>query len=119
MEYIKAKGVYYKNDIASIRKKEGERLISTGEGLSNDFYSGIGPYISISAIVGENGMGKSSLLELFFRLINNVSYALRDALQVQRYALHFVRDIYARAWMQDDEGIYFIEQQDGNIKIHR
>lgn len=98
---------------------EGERLISTGEGLSNDFYSGIGPYISISAIVGENGMGKSSLLELFFRLVNNVSYALRDALQVQRYALHFVRDIYARAWMQDDEGIYFIEQQDGSVRIHR
>lgn len=98
---------------------EGERLIATGEGLADDFYSGNGPYISISAIVGENGMGKSSLLELFFRLINNVSYALRDALQVQRYALHFVRDIYARVWMQNDEGIYFIEQQDGIIRIHR
>lgn len=98
---------------------DGERLVATGKGLSDDFYSGSGPHISLSAIVGENGMGKSSLLELFFRLINNVSYALRDALEVQKYALHFVRDIYARAWMQDDEGIYFIEQQDGIVKIHR
>ena len=97
---------------------DGERLVPTDEGLPNDFYSGSGPYISFSAIVGENGTGKSSLLELFFRLVNNVSYALRDALLVQRYVLHFVRDIYARAWMQDDEGIFFIEQQDGNIRIH-
>ena len=98
---------------------DGERLVATDKGLSEDFYSGSGPHISLSAIVGENGMGKSSLLELFFRLINNVSYALRDALEVQKYALHFVRDIYARVWMQDDEGIYFIEQQDGIVKIHR
>lgn len=100
-------------------KLDGERLVDTGVGLSDDFYSGSGPYIKLSAIVGENGMGKSSLLELFFRLVNNVSYALRDALQVQRYALHFVRDIYARAWIQDDEGIYFIEQKDGIVRIHR
>ena len=79
---------------------EGQ-LIATREGLADDFYSGDGPYISISAIVGENGMGKSSLLELFFRLINNVSYAMRDALEVQKYALHFVRDIYVRVWIQD------------------
>ena len=93
-------------------------MVATNEGLSYDFYSERGPHISLSAIVGENGMGKSSLLELFFRLINNVSYALRSALEVQKYALHFVRDIYARVWVQDDEGIYYIEQQDTIIKIH-
>ena len=72
----------------------------------------------MDAIVGENGMGKSSLLELFFRLINNVSYAMRDALEVQKYALHFVRDIYVRVWIQDDDGIYYIEQKDNNVRIH-
>lgn len=100
------------------KRIDGDRLVATEEGLSADFYSESGPYISISAIVGENGMGKSSLLELFFRLINNASYALRDALEVQKYALHFVRDIYARVWVQDDDGIYYIEQIDSVIKIH-
>lgn len=99
-------------------KLENDIMVEKREGLPSDFYSGNGPYISLSAIVGENGMGKSSLLELFFRLINNVSYALRDALEVQKYALHFVSDIYARVWVHDDDGIYFIEQQDGVIRIH-
>ena len=99
-------------------KLENDIMVETGEGLPSDFYSGNGPHISISAIVGENGMGKSSLLELFFRLINNVSFALRDALEVQKYALHFVPDIYARVWVHDDEGIYYIEQQDGDVVIH-
>ncbi len=99
-------------------KMENDIMVETGEGLPSDFYSGNGPHISLSAIVGENGMGKSSLLELFFRLINNVSYALRDALEVQKYALHFVPDIYARVWIHDDEGIYYFEQQDGVVRIH-
>lgn len=97
---------------------ENDTIVATDVGLPSDFYSAKGPHISLSAIVGENGMGKSSLLELFFRLINNVSYALRGALEVQKYALHFVPDIYARVWVHDDEGIYYIEQQDGAVKIH-
>lgn len=52
-------------------KMENDIMVETGEGFPSDFYSGNGPHISLSAIVGENGMGKSSLLELFFRLINN------------------------------------------------
>jgi len=83
-------------------RMENDIMVETGEGLPSDFYSVNGPHVSLSAIVGENGMGKSSLLELFFRLINNVSYALRDALEVQKYALHFVPDIYARVWIHDD-----------------
>lgn len=99
-------------------KLDNDIMIETGEGLPSDFYSGNVPHINVSAIVGENGMGKSSLLELFFRLINNVSYALKDALEVQKYALHFVSDIYARVWVRDDDGIFFIEQIDNVVRVH-
>ena len=94
------------------------RVVATNKVLPNDFYSERCPSISISAIVGENGMGKSSLLELLFRLINNVSYALREGLEVQKYALHFVRDIYARLWYCSDDVVSCIEQNDGIIKLH-
>lgn len=94
------------------------KVVATNNVLPNDFYSERCPNISISAIVGENGMGKSSLLELLFRLVNNVSYALREGLEVQKYALHFVRDIYARLWYCCDDVVSYIEQNDGVIKIY-
>ena len=59
-----------------------DRLMLTGEGsivvnphskISTDFF---GKNISIQAIVGQNGSGKSSILELIYRLINNFSFML-------------------------------------------
>lgn len=44
-------------------------LISNVEN-SNDFF---GKNITVSAIVGKNGSGKSSILELIFRMVNNLS----------------------------------------------
>lgn len=41
--------------------------------VDKDFFA---PNICISAIVGQNGAGKSSLLDMIFRVINNLSYCL-------------------------------------------
>lgn len=68
--------------------------------------------VSVSAIVAENGMGKSSLFELCFRIINNVAYALRDGLTGHKSHLCFVRDIYARVIYEYDGTFYTIEQRD-------
>ena len=53
-------------------KKKPEEMV----GVSDNFYGNGTPHISISAIVGENGQGKSSLIELIIRLINNAAYGM-------------------------------------------
>lgn len=60
--------------------------------LNDDFFS---KNINISAIVGKNGSGKSSLLELMFRMINNLTFWLVKK-QQRNAAEHFyyIEDIY-------------------------
>lgn len=83
----------------------------------NTFYTSSGTRISFSAIVGENGMGKSSLLELFFRLINNTAYACKSGIEKGvSYNLLFVPDVYATAYFEDSNGQYFsITQFDNKL----
>ncbi|OAV65549.1 hypothetical protein Barb4_03308 [Bacteroidales bacterium Barb4] len=57
--------------------------------LKDDFFS---MNISISAIVGKNGSGKDSILEIVYRMINNFSFIL---LKEQQKNGAFIEDIYA------------------------
>lgn len=58
------------------------------DNLPNDFF---GKNISINAIVGMNGSGKSSLLELIFRMINNFSLYLVGTINRGRSAERIFR----------------------------
>lgn len=85
--------------------------------VDNAFYTTAGTRISFSAVVGENGMGKSSILELFFRLINNAAYACKVGIDKGvSYNLLFVPDVYATAYFEDTDGSFFsVSQFDNKI----
>lgn len=88
--------------------------------LPDDFFSIINSEvkINISAIVGENGMGKSSLIELMIRLINNTAFALQKArINSTIPPTRFVRNIYASMRFEADDHIYQIEQNDNIIEF--
>lgn len=64
-------GIYFFNDL--LKEEEGNIVKNQNSKVPKDFY---GKNISIQAIVGQNGSGKSSILELMYRLINNFSFML-------------------------------------------
>lgn len=81
LKCLKVSQIYYLCNDFSIGK-EGEVTLreTDGWGLSEDFFwvdDGLKdnePNITVSAIVGKNGEGKSTLVELMIRLINNCAH---------------------------------------------
>jgi hypothetical protein len=76
--------------------------------LDKDFFA---PNICISAIVGQNGAGKSSLLDMIFRVVNNLSYCLFN--KVEREAsspLSYIIGIQA-------DLTYFVNDKIGAVRV--
>jgi hypothetical protein len=76
-------------------------------------------WVNISAVVGKNGAGKSSLVDLLIRVINNLSTAIIGEGYAYNSAehLHFIDYLYAALVVQIDERFIEVLCEDRDITV--
>ena len=93
--------------------------------LYDDFYNeninGI-PHIQISAIVGQNGSGKSSIIEFMMRLINNFAAATIGESQNSGQAaehLHFIDGVDGELWYILEGYAYHLKVKNCRVQLYK
>lgn len=77
--------------------------------LPDDFFLNK-PKVCISAIVGKNGDGKSTMVELLIRLINNC--AITNDLMAKKNSLMWVKEVRAELYYMVDNIVYMLQEKD-------
>lgn len=97
-------GVHLKNDCQSLDKN----FFRTKKNLA-------APSISVSCVVGHNGDGKSSLVELFIRVINN--FAFLSGFLSDHKDLVFIQGVHAKVFYQIDNDLCCLSCEGSRVKL--
>lgn len=114
--------LFYNDYTLSEPNNAGQRIITHNPNthqISSTFFSDIidkNPIISISAIVGKNGSGKSALIDIILRLINNIACKiLSDKVDAE---IMPVSNVYAQLYFAIGEKFYLLQQMDERIILY-
>ena len=75
--------------------------------------------VGVCAIVGQNGSGKSTILDMIIRILNNVvaSLAGEDVLYSAAEHLHYIENVYGAILFLQDDNVYQICVVGHNITL--
>jgi len=106
LKILKEDEYYFFNDW--YREENGCVVRNDDDAFKRHFF---GEKVSVQAVVGKNGSGKSSLLELIYRILNNFSYVATEGVyRATAERLYYIREIKAELY-------YELEGQQGCIKV--
>lgn len=117
-------------------KEVNGKLVLNEKHISDDFF---GEGITVQSIVGKNGSGKSSILDLVYRIMNNVGYKasyFQDLNPTKQYNpdnivkgiedvkekyddehISFVESLYARIYFTIDEKLCWVECKGNDVNV--
>ncbi len=116
--------IYYFLDGYDIKPTEVTKTLERTEQnyLYDDFYSGTlkgKPHLQISAIVGQNGSGKSSIVEYVMRLVNNFASATLGEKKQGPAAtrLHYIDKVDGELWFALGSNIYHLTVKNAHVSL--